>query len=195
MSFACGHIANCWLDAIAHGGRLDHGVMLLSKPYRKSELASVARLALGDAAAEKLESGLSPSLVHQSELRCGGNPQAFKRPLEVKNFCLSQSPALAIRLHQGHFGGARSLAGGGEADRGPDAADAVQMAVGFGDMLDNAVTAAGHVVGRDDCLCDLALERGCKAVPYPGQAGFELIGVHGALLVPLHQASASDLNR
>jgi hypothetical protein len=193
MRFACGHIANYWPNATLQDGRLDHGVMLFSKPYRKSEFASMARLAFADAVAENLETRLSPSLVHQSEFRCGGNPQAFKRPLEVENFCLSQPPALAICLHQGHFGGARSLAGGGEADRGPDAADAVQMAVGFGDMLDNAVTAAGHVVGRDDCLCDLALERGCKAVSYYGQAGFELIGVHVISFVPA--ASVSGLKR
>jgi len=39
-------------DAIVHHGRLDRGVMLLSKPYRKSALASMVRLALGDAAAD-----------------------------------------------------------------------------------------------------------------------------------------------
>jgi hypothetical protein len=33
-------------NAIIHHGRLDHGVMLLSKPYRKSALASMVRLAL-----------------------------------------------------------------------------------------------------------------------------------------------------
>jgi PAS domain S-box-containing protein len=37
-------------SAIVHHGRLDQGVMLLSKPYRKSELAGMVRLALGDAA-------------------------------------------------------------------------------------------------------------------------------------------------
>ena len=36
-------------NSIVHHGRLDHGVMLLSKPYRKSELSSMVRLALGDA--------------------------------------------------------------------------------------------------------------------------------------------------
>jgi PAS domain S-box-containing protein len=39
-------------NAIVHQGRLDLGVMLLSKPYRKSALASMVRLALGDAVAE-----------------------------------------------------------------------------------------------------------------------------------------------
>jgi CheY-like chemotaxis protein len=38
-------------NAIVHHGRLDQGVMLLSKPYQKSALASMVRLALGDAAA------------------------------------------------------------------------------------------------------------------------------------------------
>ena len=36
-------------NAIVHHGRLDQGVMLLSKPYRKSELARLVRLALGEA--------------------------------------------------------------------------------------------------------------------------------------------------
>jgi len=43
-------------NAIVHQGRLDQGVMLLSKPYRKSALASMMRLALGDAIAESPES-------------------------------------------------------------------------------------------------------------------------------------------
>jgi hypothetical protein len=44
-------------------------------------------LAAADAVAENLESDLSPSLVHQSKFRCGGNPQALKRFLEAENFC------------------------------------------------------------------------------------------------------------
>jgi PAS domain S-box-containing protein len=47
-------------NSIVHHGRLDQGVMLLSKPYRKSTLASMVRLALGDAAAEAAEA--RPSL-------------------------------------------------------------------------------------------------------------------------------------
>ena len=35
-------------NTIAHHGRLDEGVLLLSKPYRKSELARMVRIALGD---------------------------------------------------------------------------------------------------------------------------------------------------
>jgi PAS domain S-box-containing protein len=42
-------------NSIVHHGRLDHGVMLLSKPYRKSELSSMVRLALGDATAKTFE--------------------------------------------------------------------------------------------------------------------------------------------
>ena len=34
-------------NAIVHHGRLDSGVLLLAKPYRKSELASMIRMALG----------------------------------------------------------------------------------------------------------------------------------------------------
>jgi hypothetical protein len=33
-------------DAIVHHGRLDTGVLLLAKPYRKSKLARMIRLAL-----------------------------------------------------------------------------------------------------------------------------------------------------
>jgi hypothetical protein len=34
-------------NAIIHHGRLDPGVLLLAKPYRKAELARMVRLALG----------------------------------------------------------------------------------------------------------------------------------------------------
>ena len=34
-------------NAIVHHGRLDTGVLLLAKPYRKSDLARMIRLALG----------------------------------------------------------------------------------------------------------------------------------------------------
>jgi CheY-like chemotaxis protein len=37
-------------NAIVHQGRLDPGVMLLSKPYRKSQLAKMIRQALGSGA-------------------------------------------------------------------------------------------------------------------------------------------------
>jgi CheY-like chemotaxis protein len=47
-------------NAIVHHGRLDQGVMLLSKPYRKSELANTVRLALGDAIAKDLEAVTIP---------------------------------------------------------------------------------------------------------------------------------------
>jgi len=48
-------------NAIVHHGRLDQGAMLLSKPYRKSELAGLVRLALGEAHVgipESLSNGL-----------------------------------------------------------------------------------------------------------------------------------------
>jgi hypothetical protein len=48
-------------------------------------------------------------------------------------------------------------------------------------MLDNFTVAVSHAIGGDDCILDLAFERGRKAVPYSGKADFELIGVHGAL--------------
>jgi len=34
-------------DAIVHHGRLDPGVLLLAKPYRKADLARMLRVALG----------------------------------------------------------------------------------------------------------------------------------------------------
>src|SRR5882757_8077209 len=41
-------------SAIIHHGRLDQWVLLLSKPYRKSELARMVRIALGDATDDQL---------------------------------------------------------------------------------------------------------------------------------------------
>ena len=35
-------------DAIVHHGRLDPGVLLLAKPYRKADLARMMRQAVGD---------------------------------------------------------------------------------------------------------------------------------------------------
>jgi PAS domain S-box-containing protein len=43
-------------NAIVHQGRLDQGVLLLSKPYRKSALAGMVRLALGEAGPKDAES-------------------------------------------------------------------------------------------------------------------------------------------
>jgi CheY-like chemotaxis protein len=43
-------------NAIVHHGRLDRGVMLLSKPYRKSALAGMVRQALGYSIAKGFES-------------------------------------------------------------------------------------------------------------------------------------------
>jgi hypothetical protein len=39
-------------SAIVHYGRLDPGVLLLPKPYRKSDLARTVRVALGQPARE-----------------------------------------------------------------------------------------------------------------------------------------------
>jgi len=44
-------------NSIVHHGRLDQGVMLLSKPYRKCALANMVRMALGDAVADRPEAG------------------------------------------------------------------------------------------------------------------------------------------
>jgi PAS domain S-box-containing protein len=56
-------------NSIVHHGRLDQGVLLLSKPYRKSELAGMVRLALGDATVKTLEPGSSPRADTLSEVR------------------------------------------------------------------------------------------------------------------------------
>jgi PAS domain S-box-containing protein len=47
-------------NAIVHHGRLDPGVMLLSKPYLKSELSSMVRRAIGETVARTLGSGSIP---------------------------------------------------------------------------------------------------------------------------------------
>jgi CheY-like chemotaxis protein len=41
-------------NAMMHHGRLDQGVLLLSKPYRMSQLARMVRVALGDAGDTRL---------------------------------------------------------------------------------------------------------------------------------------------
>jgi YesN/AraC family two-component response regulator len=60
-------------NAIVHHGRLDQGVMVLSKPYRKSELAGMVRLALGDATVGILEPLSSLSFGPLSERTSSGN--------------------------------------------------------------------------------------------------------------------------
>src|ERR1700682_1249684 len=84
-------------------------------------------------------------------------------------------------LHQCCFGGARSRAGRGESDRRANAADAVQVTIRVRHILDNPTFTASHVIGRDECVRDLALERGGEAVPSSGKADFKVIGVHGVL--------------
>ena len=44
MLFTSGYTEN----AIVHHGRLDSGVLLLAKPYRKADLARMLRTALGE---------------------------------------------------------------------------------------------------------------------------------------------------
>jgi CheY-like chemotaxis protein len=41
-------------DTMIHHGRLDPGILLLSKPYRRSQLARMVRMALGDAGEARL---------------------------------------------------------------------------------------------------------------------------------------------
>jgi hypothetical protein len=105
----------------------------------------------------------------------------FKRFLEADDFSFGQSALLSMRPQQVTFGGARSLAGRGKADRWSNAADTVQVATGVRDMFDNSTVAVSDAIGGDNCIFDLAFERNRKAVPYSGKADFELVGVHGVL--------------
>jgi hypothetical protein len=70
------------------------------------------------------------------------------------------------------------------------------MAIGVGDEFEVAILAASHAVGEDERVDYLALERGCETVPYLGDAGFELIGIHAAAprLRRLDEVSAPVIN-
>jgi hypothetical protein len=94
----------------------------------------------------------------------------FKRPLEADDFSIGQSALFSMCLQQGALGSQRGFPGGGKSDGWSNAANAVQVAIGCRDMLDDPALTASHVVGRDDSFSDLAFERGCKAVPYSTQA-------------------------
>jgi CheY-like chemotaxis protein len=66
-------------NAIVHHGRLDRGVMLLSKPYRKSELARMVRLAITDGVAAGTDSRAIPLADTSTEApmkRPPASPQA-----------------------------------------------------------------------------------------------------------------------
>jgi hypothetical protein len=52
-------------NAIVHQGRLDPGVLLLTKPYRKSDLAMMIRRALGHPVDNE---GSTGSATHRSEI-------------------------------------------------------------------------------------------------------------------------------
>jgi PAS domain S-box-containing protein len=66
-------------SAIVHHGRLDQGVRLLSKPYRKSDLANMVRLAFDDAAVGSLEANLTrlaDTSIEAPALRQTADPRA-----------------------------------------------------------------------------------------------------------------------
>jgi PAS domain S-box-containing protein len=67
-------------NAIVHHGRLDQDVMLLSKPYRKSTLASMVRLALGDNAVKSLASGPIPLADTSIGVPMTRQPASFQAP-------------------------------------------------------------------------------------------------------------------
>jgi hypothetical protein len=52
-------------NAIVHYGRLDSGVLLLSKPFRKSDLAQIVRRALDGASDRTARAGATGSSVRQ----------------------------------------------------------------------------------------------------------------------------------
>jgi hypothetical protein len=156
--------------------QFDQGKML-SKPIAKLRPPTCPETP----PAKAVNRDLSASLIHQSEFRCGRNSQMFKRFLEADDFSFSQSALFSMCLQQVALGGARSLAGRGKPDRWSNAADTVQVAIRVRDMFDNSTVAVSYAIGGDDCILDLAFERSRKAVPYSGEADFELISVHGAL--------------
>jgi signal transduction histidine kinase/CheY-like chemotaxis protein len=67
-------------NAIVHHGRVDQDVMLLSKPYRKSTLASMVRLALGDDAVKSLASGPIPLADTSIGVPMRRQPASFQAP-------------------------------------------------------------------------------------------------------------------
>jgi hypothetical protein len=160
--------------------QFDQGKML-SKPIAKLRPPASCTRCLETPPAKAVNRDLSASLIHQSEFRCGRNSQMFKRFLEADDFSFSQSALFSMCLQQVAFGGARSLAGRGKPDRWSNAADTVQVAIRVRDMFDNSTVAVSYAIGGDDCILDLAFVRSRKAVPYSGEADFELISVHGAL--------------
>jgi hypothetical protein len=81
-------------------------------------------------------SRLSASMIDQLQLRHGGRTQLSERLLQVDDRGFGWPALLAHRLQQCTFGGACRLASGGEADRWPDTADAVQTAITIGDCLE-----------------------------------------------------------
>ena len=54
-------------DAIVHHGRLDEGVLLLAKPYRKSQLAEMLRTALQGGPATTLQPDMSSAVDSAAE--------------------------------------------------------------------------------------------------------------------------------
>jgi hypothetical protein len=149
---------------------------------------------LGKPPRRTLNRELPPSLIHQSEFRGGDLTQLRKPPLQAEDFTFGWSSPFEISLYQGSFGVARGVAGADKANRRPDAADAVQFTVGLRNTFEGATVAISHVISRDDDARDLALQRGCEAVPNPGKADFELINVHGVLPLVCNQSSTLDLN-
>jgi hypothetical protein len=99
-------------------------------------------------------------------------------------------------LQQGPFGGTRRCSGGGETHRWADSGHAVKVTIRVRDVLSNLIAAVRHAVDQDECIPDLALERGREAVSYYCKSSFELIIVHDVLSLGFpHQASALDLGR
>ena len=58
----------------------------------------------------------------------------------------------------------------------------METTVGVRNILDHAAIVAGHAIGRAHCAFDLVFQRRRKAVTYPGNARFEVIGIHRILL-------------
>ncbi|MGJ7917132.1 PAS domain S-box protein [Massilia sp. LXY-6] len=96
-------------NAIIHGGRLDPGVELLSKPYRREKLASKVRQILGGQAA-------------QAPARAPKPPRAAQAPEQGKRVLLIEDDAQARELYRDIL----QAAGYGVAEA-PSAAEALDM--------------------------------------------------------------------
>jgi CheY-like chemotaxis protein len=97
-------------NAIIHGGRLDPGVELLSKPYRREKLASKVRQLLG-----------TPEAAAEAPARAPGNP-APRAPVPLLRVLLVEDDAQARELYRDIL-----LPAGIQADEAATAGEALDL--------------------------------------------------------------------